>query len=109
VDGDGDGKRDLFNDLDDVIASVANYFARKGQWQRGGPVMQRALRDASAADFVNPGNAVTLITLDGKAGPEDWIVFNNFKAITSYNISRLYATAVFQLAEAIAGRSPDPA
>jgi membrane-bound lytic murein transglycosylase B len=137
VDGDGDGKRDLFNDLDDVIASVANYFARKGQWQRGGPVMQRALRDASAADFVNPGNAVTLdqtlpmlaalgyrpaaapqadaaapvtlITLDGTAGTEDWIVFNNFKAITSYNISRLYATAVFQLAEAIAGRSPDPA
>ncbi|WP_449446760.1 lytic murein transglycosylase B [Thermomonas brevis] len=137
VDGDGDGKRDLFNDLDDVIASVANYFARKGQWQRGGPVMQRALRDASAADFVNPGNAVTLdqtlpmlaalgyrpaaapladaaapvtmITLDGTARPEDWIVFNNFKAITSYNISRLYATAVFQLAEAIAGRSPDPA
>jgi membrane-bound lytic murein transglycosylase B len=137
VDGDGDGKRDLFNDLDDVIASVANYFAQKGQWQRGGPVMQRAVRDASAADFANPGNAVTLdrtlpmlaalgyrpaaapladaaapatlITLEGVAGPEDWIVFNNFKAITSYNISRLYATAVFQLAEAIAGRSPDPA
>jgi len=137
VDGDGDGRRDLFNDLDDVIASVANYFAQKGQWQRGGPVMQRAVRDASAADFANPGNAVTLdrtlpmlaalgyrpaaapladaaapatlITLEGVAGPEDWIVFNNFKAITSYNISRLYATAVFQLAEAIAGRSPDPA
>ena len=140
VDGDGDGKRDLFNDLDDVIASVANYFAQKGQWQRGGPVMQRALRDASAADFINPGNAVTLdqslaglqalgyraadpaavlhldggqpvtlITLDGVDGPEYWIVYNNFKAITSYNISRLYATAVFQLAEAIAGRSPDPA
>lgn len=129
VDGDGDGKRDLFNDLDDVFASVANYFAQKGKWQRGGPVMQPALRDASAADFVNPGNAVsldqtlpglsqlgyrttntgdaatpaTLITLDGKAGPEYWVVFNNFKAITTYNISRLYATAVYQLAEAIGG------
>ena len=137
VDGDGDGRRDLFNDLDDVIASVANYFAKKGQWQRGGAVMQRAQRDAAAADFANPGNAVTLdqtlpalaalgyrpaaaplaeagapvtlITLEGVAGPEYWIVYNNFKAITSYNISRLYATAVFQLAEAIAGRSPDPA
>ena len=129
VDGDGDGKRDLFNDLDDVFASVANYFAQKGKWQRGGPVMQPALRDASAADFANPGNAVnldqtlpglsqlgyrttntgdaatpaTLITLDGKAGPEYWVVFNNFKAITTYNISRLYATAVYQLAEAIGG------
>ena len=43
------------------------------------------------------------------AGPEYWIVYNNFKAITTYNISRLYATAVYQLAESIAGRDPDPA
>lgn len=135
VDGDGDGRRDLFDDLDDVIASVANYFAQKGKWQRGGPVMERATRDAVAQDFVNPGNAVTLdqrvdglaalgyraadpvavlhmdggqpvtlIALEGAAGPEYWIVYNNFKAITTYNISRLYATAVYQLAEAIAGR-----
>ena len=51
----------------------------------------------------------SLITLDGAAGPEYWIVYNNFKAITTYNISRLYATAVYQLAERIAGREPDPA
>lgn len=132
VDGDGDGKRDLFNDLDDVFASVANYFAEKGKWQRGGPVMLAATRDAAAVDFVNPGNAVTLdqtlagteglgyrpaanaavdaslpltlITLEGSSGPEYWMVFNNFKAITTYNISRLYATAVYQLSEALAGR-----
>ena len=139
VDGDGDGKRDLFNDLDDVFASVANYFAKKGKWEARGPVMERATRDAAAADFANPGNSVTLdqslaglaakgyrpsalrylhtdggppvtlITLEGVAGPEYWIVYNNFKAITTYNISRLYATAVHQLAEAIAGRTPDPA
>lgn len=138
MDGDGDGRVDLFNDLDDVFASVANYFAKKGKWQANGPVMQRAQRDAAAADFVNPGNSVTLdqsiaslsalgyhgtfadnvridgrvpatlITLEGAAGPEYWIVYNNFKAITTYNISRLYATAVYQLAESIAGRDPDP-
>ena len=134
VDGDGDGRVDLFNDLDDVFASVSNYFAKKGKWERGGPVMQRALRDAGAADFVNPGNAVsldqtlatlavagyrpataplataaapaTLITLEGVDGPEYWIVYNDFKAITTYNISRLYATAVYQLSQAIAGREP---
>ncbi|HOV95191.1 MAG: lytic murein transglycosylase B [Proteobacteria bacterium] len=134
VDGDGDGKRDLFNDLDDVFASVANYFAKKGKWQRDGKVMVPAMRTAMASDFINPGNAVTLdqtvpglaglgytttagltaadtaqpvslITLDGATGPEYWVVFNNFKAITTYNISRLYATAVFQLSEAIAGRA----
>ena len=137
-DGDGDGRVDLFDNLDDVFASVANYFAKKGNWQANGPVMQRAVRDPSAADFVNPGNSVTLdqsiaslsalgyrptfadnvrvdgrmpatlITLEGVAGPEYWIVYNNFKAITTYNISRLYATAVYQLAESIAGRDPDP-
>jgi membrane-bound lytic murein transglycosylase B len=132
VDGDGDGRVDLFNDLDDVFASVANYFEKKGKWERGGPVMQAAVRDASAADFVNPGNAVTLdqslaslaaagyrpaaaplatgpvtlVTLEGVAGPEYWIVYNNFKAITTYNISRLYATAVYQLSQSIAGRAP---
>ena len=133
VDGDGDGRVDLFNDLDDVFASVANYFEKKGKWERGGPVMQQALRDASATDFVNPGNAVTLdqtmaslaaagyrpaaaplatgkpvtlITLEGVDGPEYWIVYNNFKAITTYNISRLYATAVYQLSQSIAGPAP---
>lgn len=138
VDGDGDGKRDLFNNLDDVFASVANYFARKGKWQVNGPVMERATRAPGSAEFVNPGNSVTLdqtlaglatrgyrpsalrnvhtdggppvtlITLEGTGGAEYWIVYNNFKAITVYNISRLYATAVHQLAESIAGRDPDP-
>jgi membrane-bound lytic murein transglycosylase B len=130
VDGDGDGKRDLFGDLDDVFASVANYFAKKGGWQRGAPVMLRATRAAGAAEInaetvepvhtvaelaargYRPGTAVapdtkaTVIKLDGADGPEYWMVFNNFQAITRYNTSRLYATAVFQLAEAIAGRSP---
>ena len=136
VDGDGDGKRDLFNNLDDVFASVANYFVGKGGWQRGGPVMQRAVRDAGAADFnadkiefdqnwaslaklgYRPANPAlfpagaaapaTLITLAGANGPEYWIIYNNFRAITKYNTSRLYATAVYQLAQAIAGRDPDP-
>ncbi len=134
VDGNGDGKRDLFNQLDDVFASVANYFVQKGQWLPNAPVMERAARAAEAADFINPGNAITLdqdgvslekrgyrpvaardaqvgvgspmslITLAGTSGPEYWIVYNNFKAITQYNMSRHYATAVFQLAEAVAGR-----
>ena len=50
----------------------------------------------------------TVIRLDSLDGPEYWMVFGNFEAITKYNTSRLYATAVYQLAEAIAGRSADP-
>jgi len=127
VDGDGDGRRDLFEDLDDVFASIANYFVQKGGWQRGGRVMVPALRDG-AADYnaesidameplsafvargfrtdqpIAPDTPTNLVRLDGAAGPEYWLVFNNFRAITRYNTSRLYATAVYQLAEAIAGR-----
>lgn len=128
VDGDGDGKRDLFTDLDDVFASVANYFVKKGGWVRGGPVVARANRDATAQDFVPdnldpvyslsdlaargyrpltpvaPSETATLLNLDGVNGPEYWLGFRNFYAITRYNISKHYGMAVYQLAEAIAGR-----
>lgn len=128
VDGDGDGKRDLFTNLDDVFASVANYFVHKGGWVRGGPVALRATRAPDAADFevdslepsytladlaargyrpvgkVAPGETAVLLNLDGVSGKEYWLGFRNFYAITRYNISKHYAMAVFQLAEAIAGR-----
>lgn len=128
VDGDNDGKRNLFTDLDDVFASVANYFVKKGGWVRGGPVVARAGRDPSAQDFVPenmdpvysltdlaargyrpltpvaPTETATLLNLDGANGPEYWLGFRNFYAITRYNISKHYGMAVYQLAEAIAGR-----
>jgi len=128
VDGNGDGKRDLFDNVDDVVESVANYFAQKGGWKRGGPVMAPALRAPGAVDFtadtidgfkpveafgvigytptlpVAKDTPAQVIRLDGPVGPEYWMVFDNFRAITKYNTSRLYATAVYQLAESIAGR-----
>ncbi|MGV8940587.1 MAG: lytic murein transglycosylase B [Lysobacter sp.] len=128
VDGNGDGKVDLFNDLDDVFASVANYFVKKGGWQRGGPVTVRANRAKGAGDFepegLEPrytldqlsargytpnvrtadGGQATLLNLDGAKGKEYWIAYQNFYAITRYNISKHYAMAVYQLSEAIAGR-----
>ncbi|MBS0200896.1 MAG: lytic murein transglycosylase B [Proteobacteria bacterium] len=128
VDGDGDGKRDLFTDLADVLPSIANYFVGRGQWQRGQPVMVRATRDANAqpinsdnrseamlpqADLAKMGYRplqaapadlpANIITLDGANGPEYWMVFPNFVAITRYNKSPLYSTAVYQLSQVIAG------
>ena len=128
VDGNGDGKRDLFGSLDDVVDSIANYFVGKGGWTRGGTVMLPALRDANAADYnaenidatqpaesfaamgyrpganVAAGTPAQVIRLEGPAGNEYWMVLGNFRAIAKYNTSRLYATAVYQLAESIAGR-----
>ncbi|MGQ4582432.1 lytic murein transglycosylase B [Lysobacter sp. F60174L2] len=128
IDGDGDGKVDLFGNLDDVFASVANYFVEKGGWVRGAPVTVRATASDDAQDFLpdsleprytleqlaargfRPATPVsgvekaTLVNLDGVGGKEYWIGFQNFYAITRYNNSRHYAMAVYQLAEAIDGR-----
>jgi membrane-bound lytic murein transglycosylase B len=56
----------------------------------------------SAADDLSSTLAAALIELDG-VGPEYWLGFDNFYAITRYNHSNLYAMAVFQLGQAIAG------
>jgi membrane-bound lytic murein transglycosylase B len=126
-DGDGDGRRDLISDTDDVFASIANYFVVHG-WQHGGPVVARATRDANAAEFIpdaidpvypmsalaqrgyrpqsgeppaNAGEGATLVTLEGEAGKEYWLVYRNFYVITRYNHSPMYSMAVHQLAQAI--------
>lgn len=133
VDGDGDGRRDLFGSLDDVFASIANYFVKKGGWERGGPIAVPAtlapghepfdpedwspvhtLAALAARGYVPdqpvPADATaTPVSLAGSAGPQYWLGFRNYYAITRYNISRMYAMAVFQLSEAIAGREVPPA
>ncbi|MBS0460872.1 MAG: lytic murein transglycosylase B [Proteobacteria bacterium] len=131
VDGDGDGHIDLFGgSMPDLFASVANYFVANG-WQKGEPVAVRAVHDPSTIAFApddftpkysladleakgyQPKVALgkpmmgSLLTLDGANGTEDWIVFQNFYSITRYNRSPMYAMAVYQLAEAIAGKDPD--
>ncbi|WP_407352910.1 lytic murein transglycosylase B [Luteimonas sp. R10] len=130
-DGDGDGRRDLLTHLPDVFASIANYFVIHG-WERGGPVVARADRDAGAADFapesldpVYPladlagrgyrpragepiAEGATLLSLDGDAGPEYWLGYRNFYVITRYNRSPMYALSVHQLAQAIRAGSGAP-
>jgi membrane-bound lytic murein transglycosylase B len=129
-DGNKDGRRDLFNNLDDVFASVANYFVGHG-WRKGEPVFVRASMDANALPFVPgtpeakfslaeiaqkgyrptenvPALPATLVTLEGAEGTEHWIGFQNYYVITRYNRSPLYAMAVFQLSQAIAEPASTP-
>jgi len=125
VDGNGDGRRDLWSDWDDILASVANYLARHG-WRGGEPVAVAARRGPSATD--EPSNRLELDASVGalhtagyefesslpsaakaaafsfESGPsstEYWVGFNNFWVITRYNRSTKYALAVHELAEAI--------
>ena len=125
VDFDGDGVRDLLHSTDDAIGSVAAYLARHG-WQRGAPVAAparvsgnnySALLDAgikpntSVRDMhhkqVNVYGALpdeasaALMEFELEDGAEYWVGLNNFYMITRYNHSKLYALAVYQLAQAI--------
>ena len=125
VDFDGDGKRNLWDDNSDVIASVANYFKVHG-WQSGGRVAMPALvhgdrfqplldaglkPQTTVAELKQYGvtpqsqlpadDKVALLQLESSNGPEHWVTFNNFYVITRYNRSPLYAMAVYQLSEKI--------
>jgi len=64
----------------------------------------QSLRDRGVAFDANlpPEAPAVLIELAGSAGPEYRVGFTNFYAITRYNRSQLYASAVNDLAEAIA-------
>ena len=53
VDGNGDGRRDLFTSYDDVFSSIANYFVKKGGWVRGGQVAVPATLAPGREEF-NP-------------------------------------------------------
>jgi membrane-bound lytic murein transglycosylase B len=130
VDGDGDGRRNLWTSWADVFASVANYLREHG-WRKDEPVMARA--DVAEADLAGlefgklaltetvgslrargvrfdtalPAEApAVLVELAGRDGPEHRVGFTNFYAITRYNRSQLYASAVSDLADAIATAAP---
>ncbi len=131
VDFDSDGTRNLFTSHPDIIGSVANYLSVHGwragepvaerwvpQWGIADPMLQlvredlkpeinpetvRALGFAAEVSSSDTGEnqLLSVMTLDGDGGQELWVGYRNFYAITRYNHSRLYAMAVFQLAEAI--------
>jgi membrane-bound lytic murein transglycosylase B len=126
VDLDGDGRRDLWSSMDDVIGSVANYLHRH-KWHYGEPVAklavvaenadpeqvarrnfkaEKTVGDLAVAGFtlsspMDEGTPANLVQLELEDGKEHWISFHNFYVITRYNRSPLYAMAVLELSEAI--------
>jgi len=126
VDGNHDGKRDVWNTPADIILSVANYFHEHG-WDASAPVAYAlATRLPSTPLFNNmkkqetrqwhalselyeagiqtlphpwkPSDQVAIISLDTKEGIKDLIVHKNFYVITRWNRSYNYAMAATELA-----------
>jgi membrane-bound lytic murein transglycosylase B len=133
VDFDGDGHRDLWRNPRDAIGSVANYFKQHG-WRTGEPVAtpasvsgaaysalvsrklgqpQYSVASLQARGVVPQGpvggaQLAMLLEFQGREGPEYWLGFANFYAITRYNHSQLYAMAVYQLSQEIRARYARP-
>ncbi len=129
VDADGDGRRDIWGSMADVLASTANFLARSG-WQADQPwgvevrlppgfdVVRAddALRQSSAqwsAEGVETSDGAplpefaeaTILLPAGARGPA-FLIGPNFRAIRRYNNSLSYALAVGLLAQRLAG-GPD--
>jgi len=128
VDADGDGRRDIWGSMADVMASTANFLSRAG-WQANKPWgvevrlppgfdfarADTALRQSTAqwaAEGVQgvEGQALpafddgTILLPAGARGPA-FLVGPNFRALLRYNNSTSYALAVGLLAQRLSGGS----
>lgn len=127
VDYDGDGRRDIWNTLPDVFASIANYLSKSGwndQYTWGRPVKLAAAGKPKVPDVglkvVKPLpewqslgvrrengrslpavalNASLLRTDDGK-GPS-YLVYDNFRVLMVWNRSTYFALTVSELSDLI--------
>lgn len=131
VDGDGDGRRDIWGSAADALASAANLMARDG-WRRGEswarevdvgadfdyglaegpkhtPVEWAGLgaRRADGLPWIDADSATPcqLILPAGAVGPA-FLIFPNHMVIRRYNNSTAYALSVGLLADRIAGMGP---
>ncbi len=122
-DFDGDGKRDLIDNIPDALASTANYLKRSN-WRTGedwglevslpknfdaslaGRRNKRAISDwqargitpLNAESFDDSTRQAGLLLPAGANGPA-FLVFRNFDAIYSYNAAESYALAIAVLSD----------
>ncbi|APE31486.1 murein transglycosylase [Halomonas aestuarii] len=127
VDGDGDGRRDIWGSIPDVMASTAHYLDR-ASWQPGQPwgvevrlpdgfdyAQTELTHRQSSHEWAERGvqtlsgdplpdfTAASVLVPGGAEGPA-FLVGPNFRAILRYNNATSYALAVGTLADEIAGR-----
>ncbi len=128
VDADGDGRRDIWESVPDVLASTANYLAHHG-WQDdqtwGRPVRLPREFDAELAGLetrlpLSRWQALGVRRLDGRPlprrelkaslllpdGPQGpaFLVYDNFRALLRWNRSISFALAVGSLSDLLENR-----
>lgn len=127
VDGNGDGRRDIWTSLPDVFASSANYLSKHGwkaeeRWGRAVSLPSGFPKDQASLDVkksiaswaamgvtLPSGGALptgsdiqaSIVTPDGLNGPA-FMVYDNYRVIMRWNKSTYFATSVGLLADAIA-------
>lgn len=130
VDGDNDGKRDLWHSAPDALASTASLLADAG-WERGLPCeyevtlpkdFDYALADGDTAHPISEWRKLGVTRATGETlgkseepaaiylpagarGPA-FLVFDNFKMVLKYNNAASYALGVCMLAGRVAGGAP---
>jgi membrane-bound lytic murein transglycosylase B len=125
VDFSGDGKRDIWSNVPDVLGSTANYFKTHG-WKPGLPWGFEVIvpRDfdyrksrAAFADWPGlglkradggawPAAGEAILFFPAGAGGPAFLITDNFTVIKRYNNSDVYALAVGHLADRIRGAGP---
>jgi membrane-bound lytic murein transglycosylase B len=125
VDFTGDGRRDIWTSVPDVLASIANYFVNHG-WKAGlsqsfevavpasldlrqsrGSFDEWRLLGVQRVDggpLPKQGDAI-LFFPSGARGPA-FLITDNFVVIKRYNNSDVYALAATHLADRMRGRGP---
>ncbi len=128
VDQDGDGKRDIWGDVPDALASTASYL-KVAKWKAGqtwgyevtlpkglkkvGDGTTKTLGDwqkigvvrATGEAYPRPTDRGTLFAPAGANGPA-FLVLNNFNSILRYNVAKSYALAVGHLSDRLRGGAP---
>lgn len=127
ADGDGDGKIDIWNNIDDVFASTANYLSTEG-WQSdigwgqeaqlpaGFNVALAGLKDKQAktvaqwqqlgvtpmpvGKVANPGLRAWVVIPDDIQG-RAFLVYDNFRTIMHWNRSYYFAISIGMMADSI--------
>lgn len=126
VDYDGDGRKNIWTSVPDVLASIANYLHGHG-WQKGQPISitvklpsnfdpqyvqtrevkslqewaSMGVRQANGQPLPNSSAGAFVVHPDG--GPV-WLALNNFKVVLSYNNSIYYAGTIGYMADSICRR-----